>query len=137
MGFAAVRSALAARLAATSAAAVYARPPEVPAASPALVIGAITWTVVAGEREVTRSEIALEVWVERTDTDDAAIGAAEALVDEIRAALAASVSLGGAVSHAFVTGGTGNDWRLVGASEWLVVTLTVEVVERITRGYSP
>lgn len=131
-----IRSALAARLATASTKAVYARPPEVPATSPAVVIGEITWTAIPGEREITTYAASVEVWVERRSTDDAAISAAETVVDEIRAALAGAVTLGSTVRHAFVTAGTGNRWLVVGASEWLVTSLTVEVSVGVTRSYS-
>jgi hypothetical protein len=137
MGLGDLRSALATRLATASVKQVYARPPEVPAQSPSVVVGEITWTVVPGEREVSHYTTTVEVWVSRLATDDAAIALAETVVEEIRAALAGAVTLGGSVAHAFVTGGTGNRWFELGGALWLVTSLVVEATVRQTRGYTP
>ena len=132
-----IRTALAARLDTATIEQVYLRPPEIPGSDVSAVIGAITWRATPGEREVTVFDAAVEVWVARRDDDSSAIAKAEAAVDEIRASLAGAVTLGGQVTHAFVVAGTGNTWVLVGGSEWLVTSLTVEITVRQSRGYAP
>lgn len=133
----ALRAALAARVKTASVRQVHDRPPDRLGATPAVVIGAITWEVRPGERELAIYRVDLEIWVERTRSDAEAIRQAETVAEELRDALAADVDLGATVSHAFIVGGAANDWITSGVAEYCVLSLTVEATTRQLRGYSP
>lgn len=116
----------------------YPRLPETITAAPALVVGQMTWTQTPGNREVTVYRFPIELYVARAASDDRTIAAADELVDALRAAFVDGVTLSASQStvQAVIRSGRATEWPTIGGTEFLRVTMDLEVTQRLTRNYT-
>jgi hypothetical protein len=116
----------------------YPRLPETIAASPAIVLGQMTWQTIPGDRERTAYTFDLDLYVERSADDDRTIAAADDLIDLVQAAYAAGITLGqgGQTSQCVIRGGASNLWVEIGAAEYLLTRFQLELSASRQRGYT-
>ena len=114
------------------------RVPETIPATPAVVLGQMTWTTIPGDRERTTYTFDLLLYVERTSTDDRVISTTDDLVDLIQAAYASGITLGqgGQTTQCVIRGGSSNEWVSIGEALYLVTKFQLELSSSRQRGYT-
>jgi len=114
------------------------RLPETIPASPALVLGQMTWETTPGDRERTTYVFDLVLFVERTSDDDRVIADTDDLIDLVQAAYVSGITIGqtAQTTQCVIRGGASNEWGKVGGAEYLLTTFRLELAASRQRGYT-
>lgn len=115
------------------------RLPETIPASPAIVLGQMTWSKIPGDRERTTLLFDLELYVERLATDDRTIATADDLIELVEQAYTQGITLGlspGGTTQCVIRSGSANTWPTIGSTEYLLVRWQLELSATRQRGYT-